>query len=68
MKQQITIKGKIYTYKDVDITDYKNIVFNMLEQLQPMEYCRYYDKYIFKDSNNKACYCYVEDTNNATYI
>ena len=32
MAQQITINGKIYIHynKDVEITDYRDVVFNML--------------------------------------
>ena len=64
MVQQITINGKIYTHKDVEITDYRDVVFNMLSQLKPMEYCRYYDKYIFRNEQGQVCACYVDDLSN----
>ena len=68
MAQQITINGKIYTHKDVEITDYRDVVFNMLSQLKPMEYCRYYDKYILRNEQGQACACYVDDLSNMFFI
>lgn len=68
MAQQITINGKIYTHKDVEITDYRDVVFNMLSKLKPMEYCRYYDKYILRNEQGQVCACYVDDLSNMFFI